>query len=74
VRALTDLYAEIYQVEPARVRDAAWRRAMLYSDRWVDAARAPGSPLLQEVEAELTRSYVALAAVTPEPALQAAVA
>ena len=59
VEALTDLYAETYQVEPARVRDAASHRAqaMVFSDRWVNEGRAAGSPLLDEVEAELVRSY-----------------
>jgi hypothetical protein len=39
---------------------------MLHSDRWVNDGRAPGSPLLAQVRAELERSYTALrAAVEP---------
>jgi hypothetical protein len=68
VEALADLYAATYSVPRERVREAARLRAeaMLYSDRWVNEGRAPGSPLLAQVRAELERSYAALrAAVGP---------
>lgn len=75
VNALTELYAATYGVEPARVREAALRRAeaMIYSDRWVNEGRVAGSPLLARVEAELLKSYAALrAAVAPAEASQPA--
>ena len=68
VEALADLYSSTYSVPRERVRPAAHHRAeaMLYSDRWVNEGRAPGSPLLAQVRAELERSYAALrAAVEP---------
>ena len=65
VEALVDLYAATFGVPPAQVREAAYRRAeaMRYSDRWVNEGRLPGSPLLDQVEAELVKSYAALGAV-----------
>jgi hypothetical protein len=71
VEALAALYAATYGVPRERVLAAAEHRAraMLYSDRWVNAGRLPGSPLLGQVRAELERSYAALrAAVEPVPA------
>jgi hypothetical protein len=65
VEALTDLYAVVYGVEPARVREAAYRRAqaMIYSDRWVAQGCTANSPLLDQVEQALIKSYTALAEV-----------
>jgi len=68
VEALAELYAATYGVEPARVREAAYHRAqaMVHSDRWVNEGRVDGSPLLERVEDELLKSYMALrAAVAP---------
>lgn len=64
VEALADLYAEVYQVPPQAVRVAAQHRAeaMELSDRWVREGKAPESPLLAEIEAELRESYRALRA------------
>jgi hypothetical protein len=71
VEALTALYSAVYGVAPARVRAAAQLRAeaMLYSDRWVNEGRTPGSPLLAQVEEALGRSYTALRAAV-EPAAE----
>jgi hypothetical protein len=77
IEALTALYAATYGVEPARVRAAAAGRAeaMLYSDQWVNAGRASGSPLIAQVEAALVRAYSALAAaVGPADAREAVTA
>jgi hypothetical protein len=65
IDALVDLYAATFGVPRAQVQEAAFRRAeaMLYSDRWVHEGRVPGSPLLDQVEAELAKSYAALLAV-----------
>jgi hypothetical protein len=62
VDALTDLYAAAYQVEPERVREAAYYRAqaMLYSDRWVNEGRPEHSPLLVQEEDALVESYRSL--------------
>ena len=63
VDALTDLYAAVYGVKPARVREAAYGRAqaMIYSDRWVAQGCTANSPLLEQVEQALIKSYTALA-------------
>lgn len=60
--ALTALYAAAYRVPPERVRQAATHRAraMVYSDRWVNAGRPLPSPLLQQEEQALLLSYSAL--------------
>ena len=62
VDALTDLYAETYGIEPAKVQDATRQRAMgmLYSDLWVNEDRPANSPLLVQEEEALYKSYVAL--------------
>ena len=69
IEALTNLYAEVYGLPADQVRDAAFYRAeaMQYSDKWVNEGRQEGSPLIQQVENELIKSYVALRrAVDPE--------
>jgi len=62
VEALTALYAEAYGVEPAKVREAGYHRAMgmLYSDRWVNEGKPADSPLLAQEEEALRKSYAAL--------------
>jgi hypothetical protein len=62
VDALTDLYAEAYGVEPARVKEATRLRAMgmLYSDLWVNEGKPADSPLLAQEEEALYQSYKAL--------------
>jgi hypothetical protein len=64
VRALGDLYAYAYGVEPRAVEPAAALRAeaMALSDRWVAAGCDPGDPLLRQERALLVRSYAALLA------------
>jgi hypothetical protein len=64
VVALRDLYAYSYEVEPARVREAAQLRAdaMDVSDRWIGAGCDPESPMLAEDRALLVRSYASLLA------------
>lgn len=69
IEALTNLYAEVYGLPAAQVRDAAFYRAeaMQYSDKWVNEGRVADSPLIQQIENELVKSYVALRrAVDPE--------
>jgi len=62
VDALAQLYAYVYTVPVAAVRDAAVQRAlaMSYSDRWVEQGCAPESPLIPELRAALVRSYALL--------------
>ena len=62
VDTLKDLYAEAYNVEPAKVEEAALLRAegMLYSDLWVNAGKLANSPLLAQEEEALYQSYLAL--------------
>ena len=62
--ALRDLYAYSYEVEPARVREAAQLRAhaMDVSDRWIGAGCDPEDPMHAEARALLVRSYAALLA------------
>ena len=62
VEALKGLYAEAYNVEPAKVHEAASLRAkgMLYSDLWVNAGKPANSPLLAREEEALLQSYMAL--------------
>ena len=68
VEALTELYAAVYRLEPERVRPAAFHRAqaMVHSDRWVLKGRPENSPLLDQVEQELVKSYSALKRVVAE--------
>lgn len=60
--ALVDLYAYVYQVPDATVRDAARLRveAMDCSDRWVAAGCDLGDPLLAQERRLLVASYAAL--------------
>ena len=60
--ALVDLYAYVYQVPDATVRDAARLRveAMDCSDRWVAAGCDLGDPLLAQERRLLVASYTAL--------------
>ena len=62
VEAVKSLYAETYGIESEKIHDAAFHRAlgMLYSDLWVNAGKPAGSPLLDQEEEELYKSYVAL--------------
>ena len=62
VEALTDLYAEAYGIEPAKVKVSARQRAqgMLYSDLWVNAGKPADSPLLAQEEDALLQSYTSL--------------
>lgn len=62
VDALTNVYAALFQVEPARVREAAFYRAqaILFSDWWVQEGRDPHSPRLAQEEEAFFRSYLAL--------------
>jgi hypothetical protein len=64
VRALGDLYAYCYAVDPAEVQQAAALRAaaMDLSDRWVADGCDPQDPRLAEERALLVRSYAALLA------------
>ncbi len=59
VEALTDLYAEAYGINPAKVQVSARQRAqgMLYSDLWVNAGKPANSPLLTQEEEALLQSY-----------------
>ena len=67
VEALAALYARVYGIDPARVREAARLRAagMLYSDLWVNAGKPAGSPLLAQEEEALLNSYITLKSVLP---------
>ena len=62
VDALTCLYEEIYGVESAKFKEAAYQRAMgmLYSDLWVNAGKPVDSPLLAKEEEALYQGYSAL--------------
>ena len=62
VEALTDLYAEAYGIEPAKVQVSARQRAqgMLYSDLWVNAGKPADSSLLSQEEDALLQSYTSL--------------
>jgi hypothetical protein len=64
VEALSALWAYVYAVEPASLRQAAEERAlaMRYSDEWVAAGLSLGSPLIGLERAALIRSYAALLA------------
>ena len=62
VEALTDLYAEAYDIEPAKMQVSARQRAqgMLYSDLRVNAGKPADSPLLAQEEDALLQSYTSL--------------
>jgi hypothetical protein len=62
VEALACAAAALFQVDPARLRQAAYHRAqgMLLSDRWVKNGQEPDSPLLAAEEIELAKGYAAL--------------
>jgi len=64
VTALRDLYSYTYCAEPSEVRAAAKlrARAMVISDRWVEAGCDPEDERLAEERALLVRSYAALLA------------
>ena len=64
VDALTCLYEELYGAESAKLREAAYHRAMgmLYSDRWVNEGKPANSPLLIYEEESLYEGYKALKA------------
>jgi hypothetical protein len=61
-KALRDLYAYAYGVDPAEVQRAAALRAeaMDVSDRWVQNGCHPQDPLLAQERALLVRSYAGL--------------
>jgi hypothetical protein len=65
VRALSSLYAYVYDVPDEAVRVAAEQRAlaMRYSDQWVREGCSLTSPLIDEERAALVRSYAGLLAV-----------
>jgi len=62
IETLRNLYAEAYNVEPAKVEEAASLRAkgMLYSDLWVNTGKLANSPLLAQEEETLYQSYLSL--------------
>jgi hypothetical protein len=62
IDAVACAYAAAYRIDPARVRDAAYHRAMamVYSDAWVMSERDPHDLRLRQEEEELIKSYTAL--------------
>jgi hypothetical protein len=62
VDAVAALYAHVYGVPAAAVREAAEGRAdgMVISDKWVADGTDPGSPAIAEERAALVRGYTAL--------------
>ena len=69
-QSLVDLYAYVYDAEPAAVRPAAAARveAMDLSDAWVEAGCGADDPLLEQERQALVASYTALrAAVGVQP-------
>ncbi len=72
VQALAELYAAAYGVSYERVVPAAQLRAeaMLYSDWWVNSGKRENSPLLEQEESALIRSYEALRAAIQVPKAQ----
>jgi len=62
IDALAKFYAATYRVPVESVRRAAYHRAqaMLHSDRWINEGKRPDSPLLDQEEEELIKSYAAL--------------
>ena len=69
VRALVELYAYTYGVDPDDVRLAASLRAeaMVVSDAWVAAGCDAADPRLAEERALLVRSFAALLAAVHRP-------
>jgi hypothetical protein len=64
IDALAALYSYLYGVPESQVRLAAEQRALAMdcSDRWVEAGCQPTSPLIEDEQAALIRSYAALLA------------
>lgn len=64
IDALAALYSYLYGVPESQVRLAAEQRALAMdcSDRWVEAGCRLTSPLIEEEQAALIRSYAALLA------------
>jgi hypothetical protein len=62
IEALIQLYTYVYSVPADSVGTAARERAraMIHSDRWVDAGRDPESPLIVQERTALVRSYESL--------------
>jgi hypothetical protein len=62
VEALACAAAALFEVDPAKLHQAATHRAqgMLYSDIWVKNGLDPHSPLLAQEEAALAKGYSAL--------------
>ena len=62
IDALIQLYSCVYSVPADSVGTAARERAraMIHSDRWVDAGRDPESPLIVQERTSLVRSYESL--------------
>jgi hypothetical protein len=69
VDALARLYAYVYNVPESAVRLAAEQRALAmgFSDRWVGAGCPRTSPLLDQGQAALVRSYTNLLAAIHRP-------
>ncbi|HEY7047518.1 MAG TPA: hypothetical protein VH373_09875 [Jatrophihabitantaceae bacterium] len=69
-RTLGELYAHVYDVEPADVAEAAHHRvvAMRLSDEWVEAGCDRADPRLADERRELIASYTALLAAVARPA------
>jgi hypothetical protein len=67
--AIAALYAHVYGVPPAAVREAAELRsaAMLHSDRWVAEGCDPHSPLIAEERSALVRAYRSLRNAVQQP-------
>ena len=68
VDALAALYAHLYRVPVAAVREAAVHRAeaMVISDRWVAAGCDPASPDIAAERDQLVRGYRALRAAVDD--------
>jgi len=62
IEAVACAYSSVYNLPPSQLWEAAQYRAeaMVYSDAWVQSARDPNSPLLNQEEAALVKSYTAL--------------
>jgi hypothetical protein len=62
IEAVAQAYAAAYRVDPTKVYEAAYHRAlaMVHSDAWVKSERDPHSTLLKQEEDELVKSYTAL--------------
>jgi len=68
-RALSELYAHVYDIAPEAVTEAAQHRvvAMRLSDEWVEAGCDRDDPRLADECRELIASYTALSAVVARP-------